>query len=80
MVCLFFFFRLLHPHRRLPNPAAFWLVGLQEVFPGVAVKASLAEVFALPVLALVILEAVEVFNTGVVELACLFYQEQVDAG
>ena len=55
----------LHPHRRLTNPTAFKLMGFQQVFPGVAVKA------ALPVLALVIQKAVEIFHPGVVEFSCL---------
>ena len=63
--------RHLHPHSGLPDPSAFGLVGFQQVFPGVAVKAALAEVFALPVLALVVQEPVEVLDPGVVKFSCL---------
>ena len=63
--------RHLHPHSGLPDPSTFGLVGFQQVFPGVAVEAALAEVFALPVLALVVQEPAEILHPSVVKLASL---------
>ena len=61
--------RHLHPHSGLPDPSAFELVGFQQVFPGVAVKAPL--VFAPLVLALVVQEPVEIFHPCVVKFSRL---------
>ena len=44
----------LHPDCSLPNPSALGSVDLQQVFRSVAMKTALEEVFALPVLALVL--------------------------
>ena len=63
--------RHLHPHSGLPDPSAFGLVGFQQVFPGVAMKAALAEVFAPLVLALVVQEPVEIFHPCVVKFSRL---------
>ena len=45
------FFWHLYPHSGLDDPAALGPVGLQQVFSAIAMKTSLTEVLALPVLA-----------------------------
>ena len=52
-------------------------MGFQQILSRVAVQASLAEVLALPVLALIVEEAVEVLDQGVVKFAGLFNQQYV---
>ena len=47
-----------YPNRGLPDPATVGLVVLQQVLPGVAVEAALAEVLLFVVLTLVIQKAV----------------------
>ena len=53
-------------------------MGLQQVFTSVATKTALAKVLALLVLALIVEEAVEVLDPGVVKFAGHFNQQQVD--
>ena len=53
-------------------------MGLQRVFSYVAMETALAKVLALPVLALIVDEAVEVLDPGVVKFAGLFNQQHVD--
>ena len=50
--------RHFYPNRGLPYPATLWLVRPQQVLPGVAMEAALAEVFALFVFTLIEQEAV----------------------
>ena len=45
---------------------ALWLVGLQELFPGVAMEASLTEVLAMLILGLMIQQVFEVLDPGIV--------------
>ena len=68
----------LHPHSCLAYPTTLGSVGLQRVFSSVAMKIALATVLALPVLALIVEEAVEVLGPGVVKLTGHFNQQQVD--
>ena len=68
---IFSLFGHLHPYSGLFDPSTFRLMGFQQVFPGVAVKAALAKVLTLPVLALVIQKAVEILHPCVMELSCL---------
>ena len=75
LVCTLF--RHLHPACGLPNPSTVGSVGFQQILPCVAVQAALAEVLALLVLALIVEEAVEVLNPGVVKFAGLFNQQHV---
>ena len=67
----------LHPHSCLSDLAALRPVGLQQVFSAVAMKTSLTEGLALPVLALILQRTV---YPGVVESAGILSQQQVDAG
>ena len=53
-------------------------MGLQQVFSSVAMQTALAKVLALPVLALIEEEAVEVLDPGVVKFSGLFNQQHVD--
>ena len=53
------------------------LVGLQQVFSGITMQTALTEVLLLPVLALVVEEAVEVLDPSVVKFSGLLYQQQV---
>ena len=69
---VFTLFRHLHADGCLPNPSTVGSVGFQQIFPCVAVQAALAEVIALPVLALIVEEAVEVLDPGVVKFVGLF--------
>lgn len=71
-------FRLLHTECSLLTFSAFGSVGFQQVFFSVAMETALAKVLALPVLALVVEEAVEVLDPGVVKFVGLFDQQQVD--
>ena len=71
-------FRHLHPHSCLAYPTTLVSVDLQQVFSSVAMKTALAKVLALPVLALIEEEAVEVLDPGVVESAGHFNQQLVD--
>ena len=71
-------FRHLHPDCGLPNPSTVGSVGFQQILPCVAMQAALAEVLALFVLALIVEEAVEVLDPGVVKFAGLFNQLHVD--
>ena len=73
-------FRHLHPDCGLPNLSSVKSVGFQQILPCVAVHAALAEVLALPVLALMVEEVVEVLDPGVVKFAGLFNQQQIYAG
>ena len=73
-------FRHLHPHSCLAYPTILGSVGFQQILSCVAMQASLAEVLALLVLALVTEKAVEVFDPGVVEFAGLLDQQKIDSG
>ena len=73
-------FRHLHPDCGLPSLSTVGFVGFQQIHPCVAVQAALAEVLALLVLALILEEAFEVLNSGVVKFADLFNQQQITAG
>ena len=64
----------------LANTLALWLVGPQQVFPGVAMKALFAEMFTLVVLTFLKQQTVEILDPSVVKLACLFNQQEVDPG
>ena len=68
----------LHPHSCLAYPTTPGPVGLQQVFSSVAMKTALTKVLALTVLALIVEEAVEVLDPGVVKFAGHFNQQQVD--
>ena len=70
----------LHPDSRLADSLTFWLVVLQQVLPGIAMETALAEVLLLSVFALVIEEAVEVLDPGVVKFAGLLNQQQIGPG
>ena len=72
-------FRHLHPDWGLPNPMTVGSVGFQQIIHCVAMQAALAEVLALLVLALIVEEAVEVLDPGVVKFAGLFNQQHVDS-
>ena len=71
-------FRHLHPHSCLAYPTTLGSVGLQQVFSSVVMKSAFAKVLALPVLALIVEEAVEVLDPGVVKFAGHFNQQQID--
>ena len=71
-------FRHLNPHSCLAYPTTLGSAGLQQVFSSVAMKIALANVLALPVLALIVKEAVEVLDPGVVKFAGQFNQQRVD--
>ena len=73
-------FRHLHPDCGLADTLALWLVGLQQVLPGVAVEAALAEMHAVFVFALVIQQSIKVLDEHIVELACLLDKKQVNPG
>ena len=73
-------FRHLHQHSCLSYPMIVESVDFQQILPCVAVQASLAEVLALRVLALVMQKAVEVFDPGVVKFAGLLNQQKIDSG
>ena len=73
-------FRHLHLDCGLPNPSTVGCVGFQQILSCVAVQATLAEVLALLVLALVTERAVVVFDPGVVKFAGLFDQQKIDSG
>ena len=60
-------FRHRHPDFCLPNPSTVGSVGFQQILPYVAVQAALVEMLALPVLALIVEQAVEVLDPGVVK-------------
>ena len=70
----------LHPYSRLADSLALRPMSFQQILARVPMKASYAEVFAFPVLALVIEETVEVLDPGVVELARFLNQQQIDPG
>ena len=70
----------LHPYSRLADSLALRPMSFQQILARVPMKASYAEVFALPMLALVIEEAVEVLDPGVVELARFLNQQHIDPG
>ena len=72
---VFVLFWHFHPHSGLADPTALVPVELQQVFSAVAMKASLTEVLATLVLALIIQKAVEVLEPGVVELTSLPNQQ-----
>ena len=65
------------PSQRSARSLGIRACGLPAGLPGVAVKAALAEVFALPVLALVVQEPVKVLDPGVVKI---FLPFQLAAG
>ena len=67
------FFRHFHQHGCLAHPTTVGSVGFQKILPCVAVQASLAEVLALLVLALVIEEAIEVLSRSAANLCGAFY-------
>ena len=69
-----------HPDSCLSDSLAFWLVVLQQVFPGIAMETALTEVLLLPVLALVIEKATEVLDPGVVKFAGLLNLQQICPG
>ena len=71
-------FRHLHPHSCLAYPTTLGSVGLQQVFSSVAMMTALAKALGLPVFALIVEEAVEVLDPGVVKFAGQFNQQQVD--
>src|SRR6056300_346379 len=66
-----------HPDSCLSDSLTFWLVVLQQVFPGIAMETALTEVLLLSVLALIIEKATEVLYPGVVELASLLNQQEI---
>ena len=68
-------FRHLHPDCGLPNPSTVGSVGFQQILPCVAVQEALAEVLAPLLLALILEEAVEVLDPGVVKFVGLFNQQ-----
>ena len=70
-------FRHLHPHSCMAYPTTLGPVSLQQVFSSVAIKKALAKMLALPVLALLVEEAVEVLDPGVVKFAGHFNQQQI---
>ena len=76
---LFPLFWHLHPHSSLAYPTTLGSMGFQQNPPCVAVQAVTAEVLALLVLALVMEQAVEVFDPGVVNLADLLDQQEIDS-
>ena len=53
-------------------------MGLQRVFSYVAMETALAKVLGLPVLVLIVEEAVEVLDSGAIKFAGLFNQQRVD--
>ena len=55
-------------------------MGLQEVFPGVAMEASLTEVLAMVILGLIPQEVVEVLDPFIAKIFCLFKQQEVAPG
>ena len=71
-------FRHLRPDCSLLNPSTVGSVGFHQILFCVAVQVALAEVLALLVLALIIEEAAEVLNPGVVKFAGLFNQQHAD--
>ena len=73
-------FRHLHPHGCLAYLTTVGSVGFQQILPCVAVQASLAEVLALLVLALVTEKTVEVFDPAQVMLTGLLDQQKIDSG
>ena len=70
----------LHPCSRLADSLALRPMSFQQVFPGIAMETALTEVFSLQMLSLVIEEAVEVLDPGVVELTRFLNQQQIDPG
>ena len=72
--------RHLHPCSRLADSLALRPMSFQQVFPGIAMETALAEVLLLSVFALVIEEAVEVLDPGVVELTRFLNQQQIEPG
>ena len=72
--------RHLHPGSCLCDSLTFWLVVLQQVLPGIAMETALTEVLLLSVFALVIEEAVEVLDPGVVKFDGLLNQQQICPG
>ena len=68
----------LHPNSCLDCPMKLGFLALQQVFSSVAMKTALAKVLALPVLVLIVEEAVEVLDPGVENFAGHFNQQQVD--
>ena len=73
-------FRHLQPDCGLPNPSTVGSVGFQQILPCLAVQAALAEVLVLPVLALIVEEAVEALDPVVVKFVGLFNQQEIDSG
>ena len=71
-------FRHLHPHGCLTYPTTLRSMGLQRVFSHEAMETALTKVLALPVLALIVEEAVEVLDPGVLKFAGIFNQQHVD--
>ena len=71
-------FRHLQPHGCRAHPTTLRSMGLRRVFSYVSMETALAKVLAIPVLALIVEEAVEVLDPGVVKFAGLFNQKHVD--
>ena len=70
----------LHPDGCLADSLALRPVSFQQVFPGITMKTALTEVLLPSVFVLVVEEAVEVFDPGVVELTRFLNQQQIDPG
>ena len=70
----------LHPNVCLADSLALRPVGFQQILALVPMEATLAEVLLLSVFVLVVEEAVEVFDLGVVELARFLNQQQIYPG
>ena len=58
----------IYPHGDLADPFAFYLVGLQEVLPGIAVETADAKVLPTPVLVLFVEKLGQVLDPGVMEM------------
>ena len=78
--CVLAFLWHIYSDSSLSNSMTVRLVGLQKVFPCVALEAVLAEAFMPIKLALVMEQAVEVLDPGVVKVVHLLNQHHVDPG
>ena len=70
----------LHPDGRLADSLALQPMSFQQILALVPMETALAEVLLLSVFALVIEEAVEILDPGVVKFAGLLNQQQIDPG
>ena len=72
--------RHFHPYSRLADSLALQPMSFQQILALVPMEAALTEVLLLSVLTLVIEEAVEILDPGVVKSAGLLNQQQIDPG